>query len=81
MVRYMPKILSNRIQTVIPEIINKDQVGFIKGRYIGENLLDLLAVIDYCKFENIPAMIVSLDIEKSFRQDRLGDNVQTVGIF
>ena len=60
------KFLANRTYKVIDKLISEDQTGFLKGRYIGENLLDLLTTIDYCNFKHIPAAIVSLDLEKAF---------------
>ena len=60
------KILANRINEVISNITSKEQYGFIKGKYIGENILELISTIDYCNKKNIPAIIVSLDLEKAF---------------
>lgn len=39
--------IAERLKTVLPDIINEDQTGFISGRYIGENLRILYDVIDY----------------------------------
>ena len=30
--------IANRIKTMLPELINEDQTGFMSGRYIGDNL-------------------------------------------
>ena len=60
------KILANRMAKVMKKITSKDQFGFIKDKYIGENLLDLLAVIEYCNDKKIPVVVVSLDMAKAF---------------
>lgn len=33
--------IANRIKTVLSKLVNEDQTGFIKGRYIGDNLRTL----------------------------------------
>ena len=32
------KAITNRVKTVLPKIINNSQTGFLKNRYIGENI-------------------------------------------
>ena len=32
------KAIANRLKRVIPNLVNSDQTGFIKGRFIGENI-------------------------------------------
>ena len=34
------KAIENRLRNVIPNIINNDQTGFLKGRFTGENITD-----------------------------------------
>lgn len=46
--KIIAKALVNRINKVLTFIIDKDQKGFVKGRYIGENILELLGLIDHC---------------------------------
>ena len=60
------KILSNRLNTVIDYLVSDDQFGFRKGKYIGENILELISTIDLCNKKDLPALIISLDLEKAF---------------
>lgn len=59
-------MIANRLGEVMPYIISKDQVGFIKNRYIGENILEPLSTIEVCEKEGLPGIIVSFDFEKAF---------------
>ena len=44
--KIMAKALAIRLQKVISSVINSDQVGYIKGRYIGDNIRTMLV---WCK--------------------------------
>ena len=63
------KTLTMRLKKVIPSLINDNQTGFLKGRFIGENIRFTLDCIDYCKKFNIPGLLLLVDFEKAF--DRL----------
>ena len=60
------KSIAYRLKSVIPNLINNDQTGFIKGRLIGENIRLLESVICFAKENNIPGLILFLDFEKAF---------------
>ena len=45
--------IAERLKTVLPKIINENQTGFIKGRYIGENLRILYDTIFYTEKNRI----------------------------
>ena len=60
------KAIANRIKTLIPKLINTDQTGFIKGRFIGENIRLINSVIEYTAANNIPGLLLFLDFEKAF---------------
>ena len=60
------KAIAKRLCEVLPSIINQDQTGFIKGRYIGENIFKLQNIMDYADEENLPSIILSVDFEKAF---------------
>ena len=55
------KAIAKRLEASLPKLINHDQTGFIKGRYIGENIR---FIID-AKAHNIPGILVSLDFRKA----------------
>ncbi len=59
-------MLALRLQTVIKTIIAPDETGYIKGRYIGENLKMVIDLIDFLKIKNNPGMLLQLDFEKVF---------------
>ena len=55
--KILTKLLAIRLQKVIPTIVNSDQVGYIKNRYIGENVRILADILQYTDIENIEAYI------------------------
>ena len=60
------KAIANRFKQVIPNIINYDQTGFLKGRFIGENIRLIDGIIKYTAAKNIPGLLLFLDFEKAF---------------
>ena len=60
------KAIAKRIEASLPKLINHDQTGFIKGRYIGENIRLIIDAMEYTKAHNIPGILVSLDFRKAF---------------
>ena len=60
------KAVATRMKRVLPDIINNDQTGFLKGRSIGENVRLLNSVISYAEQQNIPDMLLFIDFEKAF---------------
>ena len=60
------KAIAKRLDASLPKLINHDQTGFIKGRYIGENIRLIIDAMEYTKAHNIPGILVSLDFRKAF---------------
>ena len=60
------KAIANRIKFFLPKLISDDQTGFIKNRFIGENILLIVIVIRYTAARNIPGLLLFLDFEKAF---------------
>ena len=64
--KILAKCLALRLHKVLPSIINSDQTGFIKGRYIGENIRTIADIIQFTSLRNMPGIILLLDFEKAF---------------
>jgi uncharacterized protein YbcI len=62
----MTKCIATRLKNNLIKIINKNQFGFIKGRYIGDNIRSLLEVIDLAEEESLSCIVLSIDFEKAF---------------
>ena len=50
----------------LQNIIDKDQTGFLQNRYIEENIIRMLEIMDYTDLEDIPALAIFIDFEKTF---------------
>ena len=75
------KAIAKRIQASLPKLINSDQTGFIKGRYIGEKIRLIIDIMEYTKTHNIPGILVSLDFRKAFDSLELPFIMKTLGVF
>ena len=60
------KAIANRLKTHLHKLINNDQTGFLKGRFIGENIRLIDSVVNYTAAKNIPGLLLFLDFEKAF---------------
>ena len=60
------KAIATRLCTVLPKLINSDQTGFLKNRYIGENIIRITNIMDYLDENNQAALLLSADFEKAF---------------
>ena len=54
------------LQVILGHIINRDQLGYLNGRFIGENIRTIKAIIDYTEFFKIPGLIALIDFQKAF---------------
>ena len=58
--------IGNRIKTVLPKLINKDQSRFLAGRFIGENTRAIYDVMQLAEERNIPELLLLIDFEKQW---------------
>ena len=64
--KILTKTMAIRLARVIPDLINRDQTGFIKGRFIGENIrlvLDILTEAESC---NMPGLLLFCDWKMAY---------------
>ena len=64
--KLITKMLANRIKKVLPYLINEDQTGYIKGRYIGYNIRKMEDCIQFLNVKKLPGILLSIDFEKAF---------------
>ncbi len=55
-----------RIQEALPAIINFDQSGYLKVRYIGQNIRILEYVSFFTNQNKLPEILLSVSFEKAF---------------
>ena len=60
------KAIANRLKPILCDIIDHSQTGFLKGRYIGENIRLINEIIDYLNKNNEPGLLFFADFEKAF---------------
>ncbi len=64
--KIISKLLAKRLQKVLPSIFNHDQTGYLKGRYIGQNILLIEDLNVFTEKINTPGILLSIDYEKAF---------------
>ena len=60
------KAIAKRIEPTLPNLIHSDQTGFVKGRYIGENIRLISNIMDYTSLQSLPGILTSLEFRKAF---------------
>jgi exonuclease III len=58
--------LAMRLQNIIGNIISEDQTGYIKGRFIGQNIRLIEDIIDYYTDNEKDGAILFVDFQKAF---------------
>ena len=64
--KILDKVLARRLQSTLIKLINESQTGFQRGKQLGENMMKLLAIVDYCETERSSSVIISVDFCKAF---------------
>ena len=64
--KILAKTIANRIKPSLENIIHHDQTGFLQNRYIGENIVKALDLIQIAEEEDIEAFLMFIDFEKAY---------------
>ena len=60
------KILANRLQKAIGNLIHHSQQGFMEGRLMTENVLKIQQVMQYCEDQQVDAVLINYDFLNAF---------------
>ncbi len=60
------QVLANRLQSLLGDIINSDQSGYVRGRFIGNNIRLINDIIDLAEQQSTGGAILFLDFKKAF---------------
>ena len=58
--------IANGLKVILPKIIHEIQKGFMKRRYIGDNIRLLCDTLMYTEKEQTPGLLFMTDFEKAF---------------
>ena len=64
--KILAKTIANRIKPCLEKIIHHDQTGFLQNRYIGENIVKALDLIEIAEAEDVEAFLMFIDFEKAY---------------
>ena len=64
--KLISKLVNNGMKRFLKTLTYSDQSGFVKGRFIGDNIRLLFDIIDYSEFKQFPGAVLFVDFFKVF---------------
>ena len=64
--KILAKCIAKRIEPFLPKLIHSDQTGFMKDRFIGQNVRLLNDLMEYTDVKKISGIFLFIDFEKAF---------------
>ena len=64
--KILARCIAKRIEPFLPKLIHSDQTGFMKDRFIGQNVRLLSDLMEYTDVKKISAIFLFIDFEKAF---------------
>ena len=59
------RLVNNRMKRFLKTLSHSDQSGFVKDRYISDNIRSLFDIIDYTKFKQLPGAVLFVEFFKA----------------
>ena len=63
--RILGQVIANRLHSVLPSLISLDQAGYVKGRFIGNNIRTIEDLLFYNNDANKDSITCFLDFQKA----------------
>ena len=79
--KILTKVIAKRIEKVLPTLINSDQTGYVKGRYVGENVRLIYDLIHYTDKLNKKGIAIFLDFKKTLDSIEWSSLLETLQLF
>ena len=80
-IKLVSRCIAERIKTVLDKIISRDQTGFLKSRFKGENIRLIYDLMNYTEVNQIPGLLILIDFEKAFDSISWNFIFQTLDLF
>ena len=64
--KLLAHVSAARLKKINNKIISPEQTGYIKGKFIGQNIRMIQDIIEYIENENETGAVVFLDLKKTF---------------
>ena len=79
--KILSKAIASRIEKVLPRLINCNETGFMKGRYIGQNIRLINDIMEQTEIQNISGIRLLVDFWKAFDTVEWDFIQQTLNLF
>jgi hypothetical protein len=66
--KLITKVIANRIKPLLPNLMEKEQIGYVEGRQIPNNIILIQELIHSLKLNHTPGMLTKLDMSKAFNK-------------
>ena len=74
--KILANVIGQRIETILSSLIHSDQTGFIKGRFIGQNVRLLNDIMEYTEAKKLPCILLSIDFRKCTELYNFGPKIR-----
>ena len=64
--KIMSKVIAARVKKVLPSIIHYNQTGYVKDRFVGEEIRSIFDIVDFTAKEKHPRFFAVYRFSKSF---------------